>query len=111
MGTRLGPVYLSYPPLLEAIFVSGKAEKRRVADLHKRLTNGSGTHLNSWAGREAVKYRDVFHTTPPGAKIAPALRVVAEKASIGVARRLFRMAKLLSSRLDRRFFSSQQRRL
>jgi hypothetical protein len=87
MGTRLGPVYLSYPPLLEAIFVSGKAEKRRVADLHKRLT------------------------TPPGAKIAPALRVVAEKASIGVARRLFRMAKLLSSRLDRRFFSSQQRRL
>jgi hypothetical protein len=78
--------------------------------------------LNSWAGREAVKYRDVFHTTPPGAKIAPALRVVAEKAPLGVTRRLFRMTtktpgaflsvspewvrykdvshKLLSSRLD-----------
>jgi hypothetical protein len=49
------------------------------------LTKWYGTHLNSKAGREAVKYRDVFHTTPPGAKIAPALRVVAEKAPPCVA--------------------------
>tara|TARA_R100001198_G_scaffold16603_1_gene8036 strand:+ start:90 stop:302 length:213 start_codon:yes stop_codon:yes gene_type:complete len=49
------------------------------------LTNESGTHLNSLAGRVAVKYRDVFHTTQAGAKIVPALRVVTEKAPLCVA--------------------------
>jgi hypothetical protein len=48
------------------------------------LTNESGTHLNSLAGREAVKYRDVFHTTQAGAKIVPALQVVPEKAPLCV---------------------------
>jgi len=38
--------------------------------------------LNSLAGRAAVKYRDVFHTTQAGAKIVPALRVVTEKAPL-----------------------------
>jgi len=41
--------------------------------------------LNSLAGRVAVKYRDVFHTTQSGAKIVPALRVVTEKAPLCVA--------------------------
>lgn len=41
--------------------------------------------MNSLAGRAAVKYRDVFHTTQAAAKIAPALRVVAEKAPLCVA--------------------------
>jgi|TARA_R110000850_G_scaffold124008_4_gene242072 hypothetical protein len=49
------------------------------------LTNESGTHLNSLAGRVAVKYRDVFHTTLAGAKIVPALRVVTVKVPLGVA--------------------------
>tara|TARA_R100000654_G_scaffold1238_2_gene4510 strand:+ start:1504 stop:1680 length:177 start_codon:yes stop_codon:yes gene_type:complete len=44
--------------------------------------------LNSLAGRVAVKYRDVFHTTQAAAKIVPALRVVAEKAPLCVARAL-----------------------
>tara|TARA_R110000851_G_scaffold118321_4_gene245697 strand:- start:624 stop:773 length:150 start_codon:yes stop_codon:yes gene_type:complete len=35
-----------------------------------------------------VKYRDVFHTTQAAAKIVPALRVVAEKAPLCVARAL-----------------------
>ena len=38
--------------------------------------------MNSFAGRVAVKYRDVFHTTQTGAKIVPALRVVTEKAPL-----------------------------
>jgi len=38
--------------------------------------------LNSLAGRVAVKYRDVFHTTQAGAKIVPVLRVVTEKAPV-----------------------------
>jgi len=38
--------------------------------------------LNSFAGRVAVKYRDVFHTTQSAAKIVPALRVVTEKAPL-----------------------------
>ena len=38
--------------------------------------------MNSFAGRAAVKYRDVFHTTQSAAKIVPALRVVTEKASL-----------------------------
>jgi len=38
------------------------------------------------------------------AKIVPALRVEPEKAPLGGARRLFGMTKLLSSRLDWRFF-------
>jgi len=38
--------------------------------------------LNSLAGRVAVKYRDVFHTTQAAAKIIPALRVVTEKAPL-----------------------------
>ncbi|MBN46126.1 MAG: hypothetical protein CMH23_06595 [Methylophaga sp.] len=38
--------------------------------------------MNSLAGRVAVKYRDVFHTTQAGAKIVPALRVVTEKAPL-----------------------------
>jgi hypothetical protein len=38
--------------------------------------------LNSLAGRAAVKYRDVFHTTQAAAKIVPALRVVTEKAPL-----------------------------
>ncbi|MCW4344569.1 MAG: hypothetical protein N0E48_14625 [Candidatus Thiodiazotropha endolucinida] len=42
--------------------------------------------------------------TPLGAKTAPALRVVPEKAPLGVARRSFGITKLLSSRLDWRFF-------
>jgi len=74
------------------------------------LTNESGTHLNSLAGRAAVKYRDVFHTTQAGAKIVPALRVVTEKAPLCVARHLFRTTKRRSSCLDWYFFSSQQRR-
>ena len=37
--------------------------------------------MNSLAGRVAVKYRDVFHTTQ-AAKIVPALRVVTEKAPL-----------------------------
>ena len=41
--------------------------------------------MNSFAGRVAVKYRDVFHTTQAAAKIVPALRVVTEKASLCVA--------------------------
>jgi hypothetical protein len=41
---------------------------------------------------------------PLGGKIAPALRVAPEKASLVVARRLFGVTKLLSSRLDWRFF-------
>tara|TARA_R110000851_G_scaffold165380_2_gene310336 strand:- start:192 stop:419 length:228 start_codon:yes stop_codon:yes gene_type:complete len=55
------------------------------------LTNESGTHLNSLAGRVAVKYRDVFHTTQAAAKIVPALRGVTEKAPLCVAGRLFRI--------------------
>jgi len=47
--------------------------------------------LNSLAGRVAVKYRDVFHTTQAAAKIVPALRVVTEKASLYVTRHLFRI--------------------
>ncbi|MEW8545360.1 MAG: hypothetical protein AB2693_17700 [Candidatus Thiodiazotropha sp.] len=39
-----------------------------------------------------------------GGKIAPALRVTPEKAPLGVARRSFGTTKLLSSRLDWRFF-------
>ena len=46
------------------------------------MINASGTHLNSLAGRVAVKYRDVFHTTQSGAKTVPALRVVTEKAPL-----------------------------
>ncbi len=38
--------------------------------------------MNSLAGRVAVKYRDVFHTTQAAAKIVPALRVVTEKAPL-----------------------------
>jgi hypothetical protein len=38
--------------------------------------------LNSFAGRVAVKCRDVLHTTQEGAKIVPALRVVTEKAPL-----------------------------
>ena len=38
--------------------------------------------MNSFAGRVAVKYRDVFHTTQADAKKVPALRVVTEKASL-----------------------------
>ncbi|ASF49141.1 hypothetical protein Q7A_03690 [Methylophaga nitratireducenticrescens] len=38
--------------------------------------------MNSLAGRAAVKYRDVFHTTQAAAKIVPALRVVTEKAPL-----------------------------
>ena len=38
--------------------------------------------MNSLAGRVAVKYRDVFHTTQAGAKIVPVLRVVTEKAPV-----------------------------
>jgi len=41
--------------------------------------------LNSLAGRVAVKYRDVFHTTQVVAKIVPDLRVVTVKAPLGVA--------------------------
>jgi hypothetical protein len=41
--------------------------------------------LNSLAGRVAVKYRDVFHTTQAATKIVPALRVVTEKAPLCVA--------------------------
>jgi len=72
----LGLVYLSNPPLLAAIFVSGKAEIADVDILHQQLT------------------------TQAGAKIVPALRVVAEKAPLRVARCLFRITKRLSSRLD-----------
>ncbi|ASF49134.1 hypothetical protein Q7A_03645 [Methylophaga nitratireducenticrescens] len=43
--------------------------------------------MNSLAGRVAVKYRDVFHTTQAAAKIVPALRVVTEKAPLCVAYR------------------------
>jgi len=39
-----------------------------------------------------------------GGKIGPALRVASETAPLGVARRLFGMTKLLSSRLDCRCF-------
>ncbi len=39
-------------------------------------------------------------TTMLGAKMAPALRVVAKKATLRVARRLFGVTKLLSSLLD-----------
>ncbi|MEW8544331.1 MAG: hypothetical protein AB2693_12425 [Candidatus Thiodiazotropha sp.] len=42
--------------------------------------------------------------TPLGEKIAPALRVASEKAPLGVARCSFGITKLLSSRLDWRFF-------
>ncbi|MEW8545764.1 MAG: hypothetical protein AB2693_19760 [Candidatus Thiodiazotropha sp.] len=42
--------------------------------------------------------------TPLGAITAPALRVVPEKAPLGVARRSFGITKLLSSRLDWCFF-------
>ena len=35
--------------------------------------------MNSLAGRVAVKYRDVFHTTQAAAKIVPVLRGVTEK--------------------------------
>ncbi|MEL0584107.1 MAG: hypothetical protein AAES65_04405 [Candidatus Thiodiazotropha sp. (ex. Lucinoma kazani)] len=42
--------------------------------------------------------------TPLGAKTAPALRVAPEKAPLGVAPRSFGTTKLLSSRLDWRFF-------
>jgi hypothetical protein len=47
--------------------------------------------------------------TPPDAKTAPALRVAPEKAPLIVARRSFGITKLLSSRLDWRFFKAQQR--
>jgi hypothetical protein len=43
-------------------------------------------------------------TTLLKAKRVPALRVEPEKTSLCVARRLFGMTKLLSSRLDWRFF-------
>jgi hypothetical protein len=43
--------------------------------------------------------------TPLGGKIAPALRVAPEKAPLVVARLLFGITKLHSSRLDWRFFS------
>ena len=46
------------------------------------MINASGTHLNSLAGRVAVKYRDVFHSTQAAAKIVPALWVVTEKAPL-----------------------------
>ncbi|MCW4345117.1 MAG: hypothetical protein N0E48_17435 [Candidatus Thiodiazotropha endolucinida] len=42
--------------------------------------------------------------TPLGEKIAPALRGAPEKAPLGIARRSFGTTKLLSSRLDWRFF-------
>jgi len=41
-----------------------------------------------------------------GGKMAPALRVAFEKTPLRVARRLFGTTKLLSSRLDWRFFKS-----
>lgn len=43
--------------------------------------------------------------TKLGAKLAPALRVVAKKAPLSVARRSFGVTKPLSSRLDWRLFS------
>ena len=43
--------------------------------------------------------------TQLGAKRAPALRVAAVKAPLVVAHRSFRMTKLLSSRLNWRFYS------
>ncbi|GAB3026971.1 hypothetical protein GCM10027098_24630 [Bowmanella dokdonensis] len=45
--------------------------------LNNRLTNGNGTHWNSEAGREAVKYRDIFHITQLDEEMAPARRVEA----------------------------------
>jgi len=42
--------------------------------------------------------------TPPGDKIAPALRVMPKKAPPGVAPHLFGMTKRRSSRLDWRLF-------
>ncbi|GAB3018774.1 hypothetical protein GCM10027098_12050 [Bowmanella dokdonensis] len=39
--------------------------------LNKRLTNGNGTHWNSEAGREAVKYRDIFNITLLDGKKCP----------------------------------------
>ncbi|MEW8543455.1 MAG: hypothetical protein AB2693_07945 [Candidatus Thiodiazotropha sp.] len=42
--------------------------------------------------------------TPLGEKIAPALRGAPEKAPLGITRRSFGTTKLLSSRLDWRFF-------
>ena len=114
---HVGWVHRALSALPDTNLCPARRKERGVPILHERLTNGSGTHLNSEAGREAVKYRDVFHTTQPGAKIVPALRVAAEKAPlmsmdgryagapgrrapVCVTPRLFRITKRLSSRLD-----------
>jgi len=62
-----GSIDFSEPPLLEALFLSNKAEMMRCSDLHKSFP------------------------TPWGKKIVPALWVVTENAPLYVTRHLFRM--------------------
>ena len=76
-----GSIDFSEPPLLEALFLSNKAEMMRCSDLHKSFP------------------------TPWGKKIVPALWVVTENAPLYVTRHLFRTIKLHSSRLDWCIFS------
>ncbi len=76
-----GSIDFSERPLLEALFLSNKAEMMRCSDLHKSFP------------------------TPWGKKIVPALWVVTENAPLYVTRHLFRTTKLHSSRLDWCIFS------
>jgi hypothetical protein len=73
--------------------------------LNKRLTNGKGSHWNSSAGCYAVKYKDVFHITPLGGKMAAAHWVDAKNRSLCFALNVFRRLNCITVAVIARFYS------